>query len=295
MSDQALLKKLHIKPGFQCLVLNAPKAYLDRLEGSMLQSEVKGAKDRYDFVQLFGRHRKELDKVLPEAIKAKKKDGSLWISYPKKSAKVDSDLSREVLWEQLSTYGFDAVSMISVDDVWSSMRFKFIGQQPTNKPTINKTQVFEAIIEKPDPGSDAACISIPFDVQDVYGTKGQVKVKATFDGYEYRGVIANMGTGSHIIILTKAVRKAIGKDHGDQIKVTLLKDTEERVITIPDYFQKLLDQDQKIKSFFNSLSYTNRKEYINWMEGAKKQETKDRRIWQSLEKLEKGIKNPFAK
>ncbi|HEY9008276.1 MAG TPA: DUF1905 domain-containing protein [Ohtaekwangia sp.] len=60
-------------------------------------------------------------------------------------------------------------------------------------------QVFKAVLENPDTSMDAAFVSIPFDVEKVYGTKGQVKVKATFDGHPYRGVLANMGTGCHVI------------------------------------------------------------------------------------------------
>jgi hypothetical protein len=76
---------------------------------------------------------------------------------------------------------------------------------------------FISIIEKPDNGMDTAFITIPFDVEKAYGTKGQVKVKATFDGYPYRGVIANMGIGCHILGLRKDIRAAIGKTVGDKV------------------------------------------------------------------------------
>jgi hypothetical protein len=73
-------------------------------------------------------------------------------------------------------------------------------------PEASKRIRFTALIEKSDDGMDTAYISIPFDVEKVYGTKGQVKVKAWFNDHLYRGVLANMGTGCHIIGLRKDVR-----------------------------------------------------------------------------------------
>jgi hypothetical protein len=158
-----------------------------------------------------------------------------------------------------------------------------------------KKHVFEAILEKPDNKMDIAYVAIPFDVEGEYGTKGQVKVKATFDGYEYRGVIANMGTGCHIIGLRKDVRAAIGKQVGDSVKVTIEKDTEERIVEMPEDLEKLLSKNKAAKTFYDSLSFTNRKEYAVWISSAKKEETKEKRLMDTLAKLLKGKKNPSEK
>lgn len=158
-----------------------------------------------------------------------------------------------------------------------------------------KKHVFEAIMEKPDKKMDVAYVAIPFDVEKEYGTKGQVKVKASFDGHPYRGVIANMGTGSHIIGLRKDVRAAIGKQVGDVIKVTIEKDEEDRVVEMPEELIKLLSKNKAAKTFYDTLSFTNRKEYAVWISSAKKEETKEKRLADTLTKLLSGKKNPSEK
>ncbi|HEY9047468.1 MAG TPA: YdeI/OmpD-associated family protein [Ohtaekwangia sp.] len=156
-------------------------------------------------------------------------------------------------------------------------------------------QVFKAILENPDSSMDTAYISIPFDVEKVYGTKGQVKVKALFDGHPYRGVLANMGTGCHVILVRKDIRASIGKKVGDIVKVEIDLDTEERVVDIPAELQKVLSKNTTAKKIFDSLSYTNRKEYANWIRDAKKEETREKRLAATLEKLLAGKKNPGEK
>ena len=78
---------------------------------------------------------------------------------------------------------------------------------------------FEADIKKV-PDIDGAYIEFPYDVRKVFG-KGRVKVTATFDGVEYNGSLVKMGTPCHIIGIRKDIRKKIGKQPGDMIKITI--------------------------------------------------------------------------
>lgn len=140
----------------------------------------------------------------------------------------------------------------------------------------------------------ASWVDLPFDVPSTFGTKGQVKVKAAFDGVEYRGSLVNMGQG-HFLLLRKDIRKKIGKGVGDIVQVTLMRDLQERLVEVPEELQSLLDQNTDLQSFYNSLSYTNRKEYARWIEEAKRPETKEKRLLLTKEKLESGKKKPFEK
>jgi len=83
----------------------------------------------------------------------------------------------------------------------------------------NKKYEFEAKIIK-NPDIDAAYIEFPYDVKSEFG-KGRVPVVATFDGVEYMGSLVKMGTECHIIGIRKDIRKEIGKQPGDIIKVTI--------------------------------------------------------------------------
>jgi hypothetical protein len=161
--------------------------------------------------------------------------------------------------------------------------------------TASEKMTFTALIEKPDDGMDTAYVSIPFDVNEVYGTRGQVKVRAMFDNHAYSGSLVNMGTGCHVIILRKDVRQAIGKQVGDQVKVEITKDTDERVVDVPEDLKLLLSKKAKAKSAFDALSFTNKKEYVGWINQAKKAETRAKRVKESIEKLLNGKKNPSQK
>jgi hypothetical protein len=137
---------------------------------------------------------------------------------------------------------------------------------------------FTARIEQHQ-GMDAGYILFPYDVKELYGVQGQVKVKAVFDGtVEYRGSLVKMGYPCHMLGLTKEIRQKLGKSFGDPVKVEIEKDTEIREVIVPDDLKILLDQHPEGKKFFDSLSYTDRKEYIRWIDTAQKEETRARRI-----------------
>ncbi len=144
---------------------------------------------------------------------------------------------------------------------------------------------FSATIEQ-NKRIDAAFVKFPFDTETLFGTKGQVKIIATFDGIaEYRGSLANMGHGCHVLGLTKEIRKKINKTFGDTVNVELTRDLQERTVVIPSDAQALLDANRDVKDFFDTLSYTNRKEYIVWIESAKKEKTRAKRLAEFVVKL----------
>jgi hypothetical protein len=161
--------------------------------------------------------------------------------------------------------------------------------------TSTRKHIFKAIIERAEEGKDAAYVAIPFDVEKIFGTRGMVKVKATFDGHAYRGVLANMGTGCHVIGIRKDIRTAIGKSIGDPVQVSILADMEERTVEVPMELQKLLMKNAKAKARYESLSFTNRKEYAQWISSAKRDATKEKRLSQIIEMLLSGKKNPSEK
>jgi hypothetical protein len=148
-------------------------------------------------------------------------------------------------------------------------------------------QEFKAIIRQHE-NMNAAYVEPPFDVQEVYDSK-RVKVKATFDGVEYRGSLVNMG-GCYMLGLTQEIRKRIGKGFGDEILVTVEKDVEERSVEIPDDFAGTMNNNEKAATTFQSLSYTAQKEYVTWITSAKRQETRADRILKAVAQLAEGKK-----
>lgn len=148
-------------------------------------------------------------------------------------------------------------------------------------------QEFKAIIKQVE-NKDAGFVEPPFDVQEVFGSK-RVKVKATFDGIEYRGSVVNMG-GCYMLGLTKEIRNKIGKGFGDEIFVTIEKDEEERTVEVPEDFLTAMNANETAVATFNSLSYTGKKEYVTWITSAKREETRLDRINKSVALLSEGKK-----
>ena len=152
---------------------------------------------------------------------------------------------------------------------------------------MSKKRIFTAVIQ--NAGGGGAFVEVPFDVEEAFGSK-KPKVKALIEGVEYRGTLVRMGTERHLLLILKSIREQVGKTFGDEIKVTVEADTEERVITVPAELKRVFKSDKEAKAFFDKLSYTHQREYVNWINEAKKEETRQSRIAKTIEMLKKGKK-----
>ncbi|MDF2962658.1 MAG: hypothetical protein K0S39_4393 [Paenibacillus sp.] len=123
--DADLIKKLRIQSGQRILLLNAPEGYTERItplpEDTRLDNHPEGT---YDMVHLFVRSIAELEEYGPLAVQAVKYNALLWISYPKKTSKIKTDLSRDAGWKVLADAGYEGIALISIDETWSAMRFR---------------------------------------------------------------------------------------------------------------------------------------------------------------------------
>lgn len=142
---------------------------------------------------------------------------------------------------------------------------------------------FKAVIEEGRGGG--AFVTVPFDVEQVFGDK-RPKIKATIDGEPYRGLLVRMGGPCHILGVLKGIREKIGKGIGDTVSVVVEPDVEPREITVPDDLARGLQENAAARAFFETLSFTHRKEYVVWIESAKKPETRNQRLTATLELLQ---------
>ncbi|WP_336962411.1 YdeI/OmpD-associated family protein [Chryseobacterium contaminans] len=150
--------------------------------------------------------------------------------------------------------------------------------------------LFTAII-KQNGEMNAAFVEFPFSTEELFSKKGQVKIKATFDDkVEYRGSLAKMKSDCHILGLTQEIRKQLGKTFGDEVAVSLIEDKEERIVTIADDIISVFNENPDAKELFDKMSYTHKKEYIRWIEEAKKPETRDNRKIKMIQMILDGKK-----
>ncbi|QIY91616.1 YdeI/OmpD-associated family protein [Chryseobacterium gallinarum] len=138
---------------------------------------------------------------------------------------------------------------------------------------------------------NAAFVDFPFSTEELFGKKGLVKIKATFDNkVEYRGSLAKMKSDCHILGLTQEIRKQLGKTFGDEVSVSLIEDKEERLVEIANDIAFIFNQNPEAKVLFDKMSYTHRKEYIRWIEEAKKPETRENRKSKMIQMILEGKK-----
>jgi len=152
-----------------------------------------------------------------------------------------------------------------------------------------KRYTFKAKIEAGMGGG--AGIAFPYSVEQEFGVRGNVPVKATLDGVSYTGSLMNCGVGPHMLAVLKSTRAKLGKGPGDSIDVVVWKDGEVRKVEVPADFERLMKKEGVLASF-ERLSYTHRKEYCRWIGEAKKEETRQARMEKSVQMLKKGVKTP---
>ena len=142
------------------------------------------------------------------------------------------------------------------------------------------TRTFSATVVK---DASAAIIPVPFDPKEVFG-QVRAPVVATVDGYTFRTRVVAMG-GPVCVALRKAQVGESGLKVGQKVSVTLALDTEPRTVTAPADLMKALKQAPAALAAWQALAFTHQREHVEAIEGAKKPETRARRIEKALEFL----------
>ena len=123
-SSRTLAQKLGIRPATRVVSLGAPPAYATLLgalpDGVTLHSRLRPSSS---FIHSFYRRRENLVLDFPRLARALTDDGTLWISWPKKTSGVDSDLTEDVVRAIGLVQGLVDVKVCAVDEVWSGLKF----------------------------------------------------------------------------------------------------------------------------------------------------------------------------
>jgi hypothetical protein len=142
---------------------------------------------------------------------------------------------------------------------------------------------FDALLVRPEGVGTWTYLNIPAEISSTFNTKNQVRVKGTVNGHPYRSTALPSGDGGHYLVVGRDIRDQIQAKAGDVIQVTIEIDLEERRVVIPDDLAQALAGRPQGKSTFERLTYSHQKEYLDWIESAKKPETRARRIEKTIE------------
>jgi hypothetical protein len=127
----------------------------------------------------------------------------------------------------------------------------------------------------------ACFIRVPPEALAALGPAKRVPVKVTLNGYTYRTTIAVYGGKSYLGV-RREVREAAGVAAGDLLTVGLEYDAEPRMVDLPDALRAALEADPAGAAAFEKLSYTRKRELVQWVTGAKRAETQRRRMEEAM-------------
>jgi Bacteriocin-protection, YdeI or OmpD-Associated/Domain of unknown function (DUF1905) len=135
-------------------------------------------------------------------------------------------------------------------------------------------------------GKTATMFRVPFDLNEAFG-RARPPVAVTVRGHTWRttpGVYDGVG---HIVV-NRSVKAATGVDAGDRVQVEMELDTKPRTVRVPADLRAALAADPAANEAFAGMSYTHRREYVEWVEEAKRPDTRARRVAGTIEGVRAG-------
>jgi CelD/BcsL family acetyltransferase involved in cellulose biosynthesis len=133
----------------------------------------------------------------------------------------------------------------------------------------------------------ATMFRIPFDLKEAFG-RARPPVKVTIRGHTWRttpGVYDGVG----YIVVNRSVKAATGVDAPDRVRVEMEIDTEPRTVRVPADLREALRADDAAWTAFQKLSFSHRREYVEWVGEAKRPDTRARRIAATVERAAEGL------
>lgn len=136
-------------------------------------------------------------------------------------------------------------------------------------------------------GKTATGINVPAEVVDALGAGKRPRVTVTINGHTYRSSVAVLG-GRYMLGVSAENRAAAGVEGGQDVDVDLELDTAPREVTVPSDFAAALALEPAAQATFDGLSYSNKSWHVLQIDGAKTDETRQRRIAKSVRALRAG-------
>jgi uncharacterized protein YdeI (YjbR/CyaY-like superfamily) len=160
--------------------------------------------------------------------------------------------------------------------------------KPKQKSKPQPKQVsesFEATLERLRSNLGWVVIRIPFNVQNIWGTRGMFRVRGEINGFAFRTSLFPTRKGEHFLLVNKKMQAGAHAFEGSTAEFFLEPDTEKRIITIPAEFKRILAEDRSFLRWFDALSYSIRKWISDWIVQPKSAASRVRRAEQVAEQL----------
>ena len=124
-SGTPLFKKIGIKEGYKVCIINAPDNYEQYMEPPFYADIIRGLEENSDIVHGFFHTLDDLERHYPDMKSAIHKRGMIWVSWPKGSSKVETDLNRDIIRDYILERGLVDVKVASYNDIYSGLKFVY--------------------------------------------------------------------------------------------------------------------------------------------------------------------------
>jgi uncharacterized protein YdeI (YjbR/CyaY-like superfamily) len=160
---------------------------------------------------------------------------------------------------------------------------------PQAKPTPAAKR-FEARLERMRSRLNWVIIHVPFDAAQVWGLRGQIKVKGEINGFAFRTSLFPTREGRHILLVNKRMQKGARAAEGSVAGFQIELDREERTVEIPDELMRILSQGlpseaRSLRRWYDKLNHSTRNDIAKWITEPKSGEARVRRAEQIAERL----------
>jgi ribosomal 50S subunit-recycling heat shock protein len=143
---------------------------------------------------------------------------------------------------------------------------------------------FAVVLERV--GKTATMFRVPFDLKEAFG-RARPPVLVTIKGHTWRTTPGVYDCVGHIVV-NRSVKAATGVDAGDRVTITMELGTKPRTVKVPADLEGALAADPAARAAFDKLSFTHRREYVEWIAEAKRPETRARRVAGTVERVREG-------
>ncbi len=149
----------------------------------------------------------------------------------------------------------------------------------------------EAVLQRSDASGAACFLIVPWDLKSTFGKGNLVPIVAVWDGrVTYRGSLAKMGGPYAMLLCRKDVLAALGKAAGDTVHVRVTLATAPRDVDVPDDLRGALVANEAAFGVWEAFAPSCRRAYVQWVEDAKRPETRARRVAESVAAVAAGRK-----
>jgi uncharacterized protein YdeI (YjbR/CyaY-like superfamily) len=144
---------------------------------------------------------------------------------------------------------------------------------------------FDARLERLRSSLNWIIIRVPFDAAEVWGMRGQIKVKGEINGFAFRTSLFPTREGWHFLLVNKRMQKGARAVEGNVARFQMELDREERTVTIPEELRRILSEDRSLRRWYDDLNHSTRNDIAKWITEPKSAEARVRRAEQIAERL----------